>query len=141
MSWFAWAIVAAVFWGLGPIFAKMGLEKPDALTALLIRSIAVLVVLVAWGILRGGLAQHLTSVDSRTWFLLLLEGASASVIAHFAYFSALKLGSIANVVPITAAYPLVAVALSVLVLGTKVTAGKWLGAAFTVLGVYFLQRF
>jgi transporter family protein len=141
MSWFVWAIIAAVFWGLGPIFAKMGLEKPDALTALLIRSIAVLAVLVVWAMARGGLVGRLTAVDSRTWLLLLFEGASASVIAHFAYFNALKLGNIASVVPITAAYPLLAMALSVVLLGTKVTAGKWLGAALTVLGIYCLQRF
>ncbi len=141
MSWFAWAVVAAVFWGLGPIFAKMGLQKPDALTALLIRSIAVLAVLVVWAAFRGGATARLGAVDARTWFLLLLEGSSASVIAHFAYFNALKLGSVANVVPITAAYPLLAIVLSVFLLGTKVTAGKWLGAIFTVLGVYFLQRY
>lgn len=140
MSWFAWAVVAAVFWGIGPVFAKMGLEKPDALTALLIRSIAVLAVLIVWASMQGGLTARLTSVDRRTWLLLLLEGASASVIAHFAYFNALKLGSVSAVVPITAAYPLLAVLLSVFLLGAKVTPGKWLGAALTVVGVYLLQR-
>ena len=140
MSWFGWAILAAVFWGIGPVFAKMGLEKPDALTALLIRSIAVLAVLIVWAAIQGGVSARLTSVDRRTWLLLLLEGASASVIAHFAYFSALKLGNVSTVVPITAAYPLLSVVLSVLLLGAKVTPGKWLGAALTVVGVYLLQR-
>ncbi len=140
MSWFGWAVLAAVFWGVGPIFAKMGLEKPDALTALLIRSIAVLAVLIPWASVQGGLYARLASVDKRTWFLLLLEGASASVIAHFAYFNALKLGSVQNVVPITASYPLLSVILSILLLGAKVTPGKWLGAALTVVGVYLLQK-
>lgn len=140
MSWLGWAVLAAVFWGVGPIFAKMGLERPDALTALLIRSVAVLAVLIVWSSFQGGLKARLTSVDTRTWFLLLLEGASASVIAHFAYFSALKAGSVASVVPITAAYPLLAMVLSVLLLEAKVTPGKWLGAALTVIGVYLLQR-
>lgn len=140
MSWFGWAMLAAVFWGIGPVFAKMGLEKPDALTALLIRSIAVLAVLIVWASVQGGLSARLTSVDRRTWLLLLLEGASASVIAHYAYFNALKLGNVSSVVPITAAYPLLSVALSMLLLGAKVTPGKWLGAALTVVGVYLLQR-
>ena len=133
-------MLAAVFWGVGPIFAKMGLEKPDALTALLIRSIAVLAVLIPWASVQGGLYARLASVDKRTWLLLLLEGASASVIAHFAYFNALKLGSVQNVVPITASYPLLSVILSILLLGAKVTPGKWLGAALTVVGVYLLQK-
>ena len=141
MSWFLWALVAAAFWGLGPVFAKLGLSKPDALTTLIIRSIAVLIVLLVWGLLRGGLTGRLADVDSRTWVLLLFEGASASVIAHFAYFNALKMGTVANVVPVTASYPLLAMLLSAALLGTRVTPGKWLGAVFTVVGVYFLQRF
>ncbi len=141
MSWFLWAILAAAFWGLGPIFAKMGLDKPDALTALLIRSIAILGVVLVWSFIRGGFLSQLTSINRRTWLLLLFEGASASVLAHFAYFQALKLGNIANVVPITAAYPLLAMVLSVIFLDAKITPGKWIGAALTVLGIYVLQRY
>ncbi len=141
MSWFSWAVVAAVFWGLGPVFAKLGLAKPDPLTALLIRSAAVLAVLVVWTAIRGNTLGNLGQVDLKTWGLLLLEGSFASVIAHFAYFSALKTGNVANVVPITASYPLLSVALSVVLLGSKVTAGKILGAVFTVLGILLLQRY
>ncbi|MGI6631794.1 MAG: EamA family transporter [Bacillota bacterium] len=141
MSWLTWAIIAAVFWGVGPVFAKLGLQKPDALTALLIRSIAVLAVLVVWSGARGDLRQNLAAVDRRTWLLLLLEGASASVLAHFAYFKALQMGNIASVVPITAAYPLLSMVLSVVLLSSKVTVGKGIGAVITVLGIYLLQRF
>lgn len=141
MSWFYWAVAAAVFWGFGPIFARLGLEKSDAFTALFIRSTAVLAVLLAWGLLKGGLVTRLGAVDRRTWLLLLLEGSAASVIAHYAYFNALKLGDLASVVPITASYPLFAMALSVFLLGSRVTAGKWLGAILTVAGIYLLQRY
>ena len=140
MSWLYWALAAALFWGLGPVFAKMGLEKPDPLTALLVRSTAVLVVLIVWAALRGDVAGKLSELDGRTWKLLLFEGGVASVIAHFALFQALKLGEVTNVVPITAAYPLIAVLLSVVLLGSRMTWGKGLGAALTVLGVYLLQR-
>ncbi len=141
MSWLTWAIVAAVFWGVGPIFAKLGLEKPDALTALLIRSVAVVAVLVVWVLVRGDFRGSFAEVNGRTWVLLLLEGASASVLAHFAYFKALQEGSIAGVVPIAAAYPLISVALSVILLGSKLSVGKGIGAIVTVLGVYLLQRY
>jgi transporter family protein len=140
MSWLYWALVAAVFWGLGPIFAKLGLEKPDPLTALLIRSTAVLVVLIIWATLRGDVAERLSKLDGKTYMLLLFEGGVASVIAHYALFQALKLGDVTNVVPITASYPLIAVLLSVVLLGSRVTWGKGLGAILTVLGVYLLQR-
>jgi|CZCB01.1.fsa_nt_gi transporter family protein len=141
MSWLAWALIAAVFWGVGPIFAKLGLEKPDALTALLIRSVAVVAVLVVWALFRGDFRGSIAQVNGRTLVLLLLEGASASVLAHFAYFKALKEGSIAGVVPIAAAYPLISVALSVILLGSRLSVGKGIGAIVTVLGIYLLQRY
>ncbi|MGI6644057.1 MAG: EamA family transporter [Bacillota bacterium] len=141
MSWFYWALVAAVFWGLGPVFAKLGLAKPDPLTALLIRSAAVLVVLITWAVLRGDTLKNLGQIDAKTYWLLILEGGFASVIAHYAYFSALKTGSVANVIPITASYPLFSVALSVVLLRSGITAGRILGAALTVLGVFLLQRY
>jgi transporter family protein len=141
MAWLYWALAAAVFWGLGPVFAKMGLEKPDPLTALLVRSTAVLIVLIVWAALKGDMAGKLSELDSRTWTLLILEGGVASVIAHYALFQALKLGDVANVVPITASYPLIAILLSVVLLGSRMTWGKGLGAALTVLGIYLLQRF
>ena len=141
MAWLYWALAAAVFWGVGPVFAKMGLEKPDPLTALLVRSTAVLIVLIVWAALKGDMAGKLSELDSRTWTLLILEGGVASVIAHYALFQALKLGDVANVVPITASYPLIAILLSVVLLGSRMTWGKGLGAALTVLGIYLLQRF
>lgn len=141
MACLYWALTATLFWGLGPVFAKMGLEKPDPLTALLVRSTAVLIVLIVWAALKGDMAGKLSELDSRTWTLLILEGGVASVIAHYALFQALKLGDVANVVPITASYPLIAILLSVVLLGSRMTWGKGLGAALTVLGIYLLQRF
>lgn len=141
MAWLYWALTAALFWGLGPVFAKMGLEKPDPLTALLVRSTAVLVVLIVWAVLRGDMAGRLSELDGRAWALLIFEGGVASVIAHYALFQALKLADVTYVVPITASYPLIAVLLSVVLLGSRMTWGKGLGAALTILGVYLIQRF
>ncbi len=141
MSWLSWAVIAAVFWGLGPVFAKLGLVKPDPLTALTIRTMAVMVILLAWGAARGGLLVKLREVDPKTWLLLCLEGAFASVIAHFAYFSALKVGNVANVVPVTASYPMIAAILAAIVSGAKITPVKLVGILLTVAGVYILQRY
>jgi len=141
VTWLVWSFIAALFWGLGPIFAKLGLVKPDPLVALTIRNAGVLGILLIWLVCRGNLPGALSSADFKTCLLLVLEGASASVIAHFAYFKALKVGNLASVVPVTASYPLVATFLSVILLGNKVTFGKAVGAVFVVAGIYLLQRF
>ena len=141
MTWFSWSVIAALFWGLGPVFAKLGLVKPDPVIALTVRTVGVLAVLLVWTGVRGDLFSVISSLDRRTWALLLLEGVFASVIAHFAYFKALKMGDIASVVPITASYPLISVVLSAVLLKNQLTLGKAIGAILTVTGIYFLQRF
>lgn len=140
-SWLIWALLAAFFWGLGPVMAKLGLVKPDPLTALLVRSAAVFAVILLWALTRGSLLTYLGKLDAKTYYLLALEGVFASVLAHFAYFKALQLGNLPNVVPVTASYPLVAALLSAILLKNQLTPGKILGIIFIVSGIYLLQRY
>lgn len=140
MTWFFWALLTALFWGLGPIFAKLGLVKSDPFTALLLRSLGVFAALVIWGLATARFSA-LKEVEPRTWSLLIAEGMAASVFGHFAYYNALKLGKISSVVPITTSYPLLAMLLAVLLLGDRLTLGRGLGGALIVLGVFLIQRF
>ncbi|MGB9920925.1 MAG: EamA family transporter [Moorellales bacterium] len=50
------------------------------------------------------------------------------------------MGQVANVAPVVAAYPLVAMSLAVLLLGEKITLGRGLGAALIVLGIWLIRR-
>lgn len=140
MGWFAWAILAALFWGLGPVFAKMGLVKSDPFAALFVRTLAVLAALSVVGAATMSLGG-LKNLEWRTWILLAAEGLAAALVGHYAYFQALKVGQVANVAPVVAAYPLVAMLLAVLLLGEKITLGRGLGAALIVLGIWLIRRF
>lgn len=140
MTWFAWAVLAAFLWGVGPVFAKMGLVKSDPFTALFVRSLGVITALAAVGLATAKLAA-LKDVEPRTWLLLVGEGLAAALLGHFAYFQALKIGQVANVTPVVASYPLVATALAVLLLGEKITLGRSFGAALIVLGIWLIRRF
>ncbi|QGP91450.1 EamA-like transporter family protein [Neomoorella glycerini] len=140
MNWLFWALLAMVFWGLSPIFAKLGLVKSDPFTALLIRTIGVFAALLLWGLATARLGS-LKEVEPRTWALLLGEGLAASVVGHFAYFRALQAGKVSSVVPITASYPLIALVLAIALLGDKLSPGRGFGAVLIVTGIYLIQRF
>lgn len=49
MDWLLWALLASVFWGLGPVFAKLGLVKSDPFSALVLRTAGVGIGLFVWG--------------------------------------------------------------------------------------------
>lgn len=140
MGWVFWALLAMICWGLGPIFAKLGLVKSDPFSALLARTLGVFVVLVLWGAATAGLG-NLKTFDARTWALLIAEGLAASVIGHFAYFKALQAGKVSSVAPIVASYPVLALLLAAFLFGEKITLMRGIGAGLIVLGVFLVQRF
>ncbi len=140
MNWFFWAFLAMICWGLGPIFAKLGLAKSDPFSALLARTLGVLITLGIWGAITSSLTS-VKSLDARTWTLLIAEGIAASVIGHFAYFKALQAGKVSLVVPIVSSYPLVAVILSILLLSEKITLTRGIGMGLIILGVLLIRFF
>ncbi|MEW5866786.1 MAG: EamA family transporter [Bacillota bacterium] len=140
MRWLAWALLTAVFWGVGPIFAKLGLGKADPLLGLSIRTFGVAFALLVISLATGNLGS-LTKVPLLTAAALLAEGVFASLLGHFAYFNALKTGPASTVAAVTASFPLVTLMVAAAVLGESVTVGRAIGAAMVVLGLVFLRLF
>ncbi|MBM3700715.1 MAG: hypothetical protein FJW68_07405 [Actinobacteria bacterium] len=68
-----------------------------------------------------------------------LEGIFASLIGHFAYYYALKLGETSKIVPITSAFPVITVILAVVFLAEKMTVYKGEGIALIVAGIYLIR--
>ena len=89
-----------------------------------------------WGRLPG-----FHTVEPMAWVFLLAEGLMASLLGHYAYFYALKFGKASSVVPVTAAYPLVAAMVAWLLLNETLTAGKLLGGLLVVLGIILIKQF
>jgi bacterial/archaeal transporter family protein len=140
MTWFTWIMVAVFFWGLGPILAKVGLTTVAPIPALTIRSVGVAVVLIAVALVRGGIGE-LRAIDSRSAMYLLADGITGSLLAHLAYYYALRLGQASKVVPVSAAYPVLAVLLAALVLGEKLSLGRIAGVLLIVAGVFLVRVF
>ena len=132
------ALLAMLFWGVAPLFGKLGLGGLEPLAALTIRSGIITVLLVGFCVVAGKWPE-VTSAQPRDILLIGLEGLCAALFGQLAYYYALKYGELSKVTPVVAAFPLVAFLLGILVLGEKLTWGKGLGALFIVIGVALLN--
>lgn len=113
--------------------------KLDPFIALSIRTLAVGVGLAVWGLATGRFTGF-GALDGRAVALLAAEGLAASLLGHLAYFYALKLGQVSLVSPVVSAFPAVAVLLSVLILGERLSVAKLAGLSLIIAGIIFIRR-
>ncbi len=131
-------LITAFLWGTTPVLEKIGLGSADPLTGVTIRSIAVTVALVIYLVLAGK-AKQVFQADFKTWVIFSVTGLMAGLLGMLTYFIALKRGATSQIVPIAAAYPLVTVILSVLILGEHVTFLRLIGTILIVVGIWFVR--
>ena len=135
-SWFAWALLSAVFAALTAVFAKMGLQAVDSDLATLIRT-AVIISVLACFVWLTGKWRNPTELGSRTWLFLTLSGLATGA-SWVCYFRALKLGEASKVAPVDK-FSLVLVAIfAYLFLAERPSAREWIGIAMVGAGVVVL---
>ncbi len=132
------AIVTLIFWGIAPIFGKIGLLKINPLAGLAIRSFVISFILLIL-IFSTGTYKELGVINLKGFSFIALEGIFASLIGHFAYYYALKLGEASKIVPITSAFPVLTVIIAVILLGEKMTVYKGAGIALIIAGIYLIR--
>jgi len=132
------AIITLIFWGIAPIFGKIGLLKISPLLGLAIRSFVISIILLVM-VFATGTYKEFGTLTLKGFSFIALEGIFASLIGHFAYYYALKLGETSKVVPITSAFPIMTVMLAVIFLAEKMTVYKGAGVALIVAGIYLMR--
>lgn len=135
---FLLALITMIFWGIAPIFGKIGLTKINPYMALAIRSFIIAIIMLIILLVRGDI-KELVKVDLKSVTFIGLEGIFASLIGHFAYYYALKLGETSKVVPITSAFPLITLFLAILFLSEKITIFKGSGIILILAGIILLR--
>ena len=138
MTPYFFALVCMLLWGIAPLSAKAGLVRVAPLTGLLIRNLSVGAILGMVGLLTGELARSFR-VDGRSALLLILEGVLASLLGHWAYYQALKTGPASRIVPITSAFPVVALLGAVILFGERLSWQNGLGVALVITGIVLLR--
>lgn len=131
-------IVAALIWGIAPIFEKLSLERVSSFTALTIRSVATSLTLLTILFLTGK-ESELARVDSRTASYILL-GGFFGILGLYIYFVALKRGEASVVVPIVNSFPLFTALYSFLLLRERLTMGRVVGIILVITGIIFINE-
>ena len=139
MEFSLFIFMAIVFWGLAPIFGKLGLKKLDPILALTIRTFVIALIMLVICVMTGRVSD-IGNVEIKDVMFIGAEGIFASILGHFAYYYALKLGDVSRVSPLIAAYPAVTVLAAFLVLGEKLTVNKVLGLAAVIFGIVLMRK-
>jgi transporter family protein len=134
--WWLYALLSAVFAALTAVLAKIGIKGVDSNLATAIRTVVILV--LAWGIVyfRGGL-EHIGDLTRTNWIFIGLSGLATGLSWVF-YFRALQLGKVSQVAPVDKLSVAIAIVLSVVSLGDKLTWHTGLGAAMIIGGTLVL---
>ena len=130
--------IAMVFWGIAPILGKLGLGGTQPLAALTIRSLIISALLVIT-VTASGQWGNVTGVTAKDATFIALEGICAALIGQLAYYYALKFGEVGRVSPMVAAFPLVALVVSMIILGEQITLTKIAAAFLIVAGIFLLK--
>ncbi len=125
-----YGLIAALCWGSTDVLATIGGRRLGSLPVVAIAQVTSLMIAIAVGI---GLGVRLPSDP-----LVALASAAFGVVAAGAYlsfFTALRIGPLAVVSPVVAAYGGLTVVLSVALRGESLTVVQSLGAGLATLGV------
>ena len=132
MSWPIWAFLSAVFAAITAILVKVGVQGVNSNYALFLRTIVVLLFLVAI-LVATGQFQALSSITRRSQVFLILSGLATGV-SWLCYFRALKLGPVSQVAPVDKLSLLLVAILGVAFLGERLSIRNWLGVVLMAVG-------
>jgi len=134
--WWIFALLSAVFAALTAIFAKVGIKGVDTDLATAIRTVVILI--LAWGIafFRGG-TSTMQSLTKQNIIFLCLSGIATGLSWIF-YFKALQLGKVSQVAPVDKLSVAIAIILSVIFLGEKISTQGMIGAGLIITGTIVL---
>jgi transporter family protein len=132
IPWQAWALASAAFAALTAIFGKIGVEAINSDFATLIRTVVILLVLLA--ILAATRQfQPLQSISRRTYLFLALSGLATGG-SWICYYRALKLGQAGQVASLDKMSVLLVAVFGVAFLGERLSSRNWLGVALIAAG-------
>lgn len=127
------ALVAAILWGLAPIFDKLALQTGVSIyVANLVRLLSAVLVMSVLA------AKHSFSISLNAIFYLAIAGVIGGALAMMLYYSALSVSETAKIVAITASYPLFTALFAYIFLNEDLSLKTLIGIALVFLGILFL---
>ena len=96
-------------------------------------------IMLVWVIVTGHIHQ-LFHIEFSTWSLICAEGVLASFLGHLAYFYAIKYGMISRVIPITSAFPLIALLGGLFLFSERISWDRLVGTVMIIVGIIIIRR-
>ncbi|MBI4243438.1 MAG: EamA family transporter [Planctomycetes bacterium] len=138
-DWFSWALLTAVVWGVVPIFEKMGLVKAQPYAGVVLRCAGIVIGVIFMIALRPSCLTEIKGLSWTTITFLLLAGILGSVVGQITNFSAMKLGEVSRVTPVTGSWPMVAFIIGLVFFSEAITLYKIIAAVFILAGIVLLR--
>lgn len=135
-AWSLWALLSAVFAALTAVLAKVGVQGVSADYATLVRTVVIVIALALLVPLSGQWVDP-RSLPARSLWFLVLSGLATGA-SWLCYYRALKLGDVAQVVPVDKLSVVLAALFAVMFLGERPSAREWLGLLLVGSGVLVL---
>ena len=138
MNWQLFAIGSALFAGLTAVLAKIGVRDIPSNLATFIRTLVILPILMTIVFLNREW-RPLSSIPHKTLVFLVLSGMATGA-SWLCYYRALQLGPVSLVASIDKTSLLVAVILSVVLFGERLSLFQWMGAGLMMIGALFVMK-
>lgn len=132
--WLIYSLLAMLFWGLWAFLPKQSMRTLDAPTALFFQQLGAMA--MGLGVLAA--ARFRLKIEPTGISLALLTGF-VGVCGLLCFFQAATRYRMSVVIMVTALYPIVTLALSVLILRERISGLQWLGILCAVIAIVLLS--
>lgn len=130
MKWLIFSLITLVCWGFWGVISKIALDQSSwQQLSIISAAFSIPVYLLIYLYYRPSI-----SVGSPGFYPALIIGLTGP-IALVSNYLAVSLGKLSVVVPLISLYPVITVALSLFVLGEKITLTQGLGITFAVVAI------
>ena len=136
MAWLFWALLSALFAGVTAVLAKVGVTGINSNLATAIRTTIILIFTWLLALLTTAPGE-VTAISRKAWLFLILSGL-ATGLSWLCYFRALQLGEVSKVAPIDKLSVVVAIAISFVFLGERLSSREGIGAGLIIVGALVL---
>ena len=135
--WFP--LLAALSWGIAPLFEKWGVTHTSPYFTLLVQSFVVSFTLLTVGVGSGQL-QGVFSLTRQSWLYLGIAGLLSGLLAQIFYFKALQQGEISRLIPLISSLQIVIATVSASFVWNETINGmKILGTLLIIIGIFLIR--
>jgi O-acetylserine/cysteine efflux transporter len=132
--------ISAFFYGIANVLSRYIKEVDVKFTNMIMGFTGFITILLFSVFTEGNTINHLKDININTWFLLLHNGISVSVIAHTSMFYLYKFYSVNKVMPFYSLFPIFGLILTFLIFGEIPSLLSAIGGTIVIISVYQLQK-